>query len=368
MTTDNLRKTPLYEGHIALGGKMVPFAGYSMPVQYTGVIDEHQTVRTKVGLFDVSHMGEVEILGPRAAEVANRIITNDLDRIVPGQALYTAMCKPDGGIVDDLVVYKMSPEQIFICVNAANRDKDFLYIKEAAGADATVIDKSDEYAQIAVQGPNAAELVQRLSDVQVGGVKTYHFIKGKTAGVEAIISRTGYTGEDGFELYLPAREALEVWNALLEKGKDLGVKGAGLGARDSLRLEMKYALYGNDIDETTNPLEAGLGWIVKLDKKGDFLGKEALLKIKAAGLKRKLAGFEMIDRGIARQNYPVVADKVEVGKVTSGTMGPTVNKAIGMAYVPESSSAIGSEIEIDIRGKLAKARIVKTPFLVKAPK
>jgi aminomethyltransferase len=365
MSTDNLRKTPLYEGHIALGAKMVPFAGYSMPVQYTGVIDEHNTVRTKVGLFDVSHMGEVEILGPRAVEVTNRIITNDLERIAVGQALYTAMCKPDGGIVDDLVVYKMSPEHIFICVNAANRDKDYMYIRDAAGSDATAIDRSDDYAQIAVQGPNAVELVQRLSDVPLQGIKTYHFTLGKTAGVDAIISRTGYTGEDGFELYLPRREALDVWNALIEKGADLGVKGAGLGARDSLRLEMKYALYGNDIDETTNPLEAGLGWVVKLDKTADFLGKDALLKIKAAGLKRKLVGFEMIDRGIARQGHPVVADKVEVGKVTSGTMGPTVNKAIGMAYVPETSSAVGTEIEIDIRGKLAKARVVKTPFLVK---
>lgn len=365
MSSDQLSKTPLYEAHIAAGGRMVPFAGYSMPVQYSGVIDEHKTVRTAAGLFDVSHMGEVELLGPRAVEVANRIITNDLDRIAIGQALYTVMCKPDGGIVDDLVVYKMSDERVFICVNAANRDKDLTWIKEQAGEDCTVIDKGNDYAQIAVQGPKAAELVQRLADRPVAQLKNYWFTEGKIAGHEAIISRTGYTGEDGFELYTSNGDALEVWNALMKSGQDLGVKPAGLGARDSLRLEMRYALYGNDIDETTNPLEAGLGWVVKLDKKNDFVAKDVLTRIKKEGSAKKLIGFEMIDRGIARQTYAVLKDGQQVGRVTSGTMGPSVDKAIGMAYVRSDLAEIGSEFEIDIRGKPAKARVVKTPFYKK---
>jgi aminomethyltransferase len=366
MSEENLKKTPLFEVHVESGARMVAFSGWSMPVQYTGVIDEHQTVRTAVGLFDVSHMGEVELKGPRALEVTNRIITNDVSKIVDGQALYTVMCRPDGGIVDDLVVYRMSSDHVFICVNAANREKDFAWIKEQANNDCQVINASDDWAQIAVQGPKAAELVKRLADTSTDDIKTYHFKRGNVAGKSAIISRTGYTGEDGFELYVASKDGPHVWRALIDKGKDLGVKPAGLGARDSLRLEMRYALYGNDIDDHTNPIEAGLGWVVKLDKP-DFLAKKTLEKVKSEGPKRKLVGFEMVDRGIARHGYPVVKDGKKIGEVTSGTMGPSIDKAIGMAYVPAELSGIGTEIDVEIRGKPVKAKVVKTPFYQRPP-
>ena len=362
----SLKRTPLYDNHVEAKARIVPFAGYEMPVQYSGIVDEHTTVRTAVGLFDVSHMGEVEFTGDRALEVVNRIITNDLSKIDDGQALYTAMCKPDGMIIDDLVVYRFSPERILICVNASNRDKDFAWMKSQAGDDCDVTDRSDEFVQIAVQGPRAQALVARLTETDVGAIGTYRFATGEVAGVEAIISRTGYTGEDGFELYVASADGPTVWSALMDKGADLGVKPIGLGARDSLRLEMKYALYGNDIDETTHPLEAGLGWVVKLGKEA-FVGKEALAKIKADGVARKLVGFEMVDRGIARHDHTIVDEAGEViGKVTSGTRAPSVDKAIGIAYVPTALSKTGSEILIDIRGKPTRAVVVKTPFYKKA--
>lgn len=356
-----LKRTPLYQTHVDAGARMVPFGGWEMPVQYTGVIDEHRAVREAVGLFDVSHMGEVELRGPRALEVANRIITNDLNRAVNGQALYTAMCKPDGGIVDDLVVYRFASDHIFICVNAANRDKDFAWIAEHVAGDCSVTNRSDEYAQIAVQGPKAAALVQRLTPVDLAPIGTYRFATGKVSGFEAIISRTGYTGEDGFELYVESRNATALWRTLMEKGADLGVKPAGLGARDSLRLEMKYALYGNDIDETTNPLEAGLGWVVKLDKT-DFIGKAALVAKKEQGLKRKLVGLEMVGRGVARHGYPLLSKGQRIGEVTSGTMGPSVGKAVAMGYVPAALSEIGTALDVEIREKPIAAVVVKTPF------
>jgi aminomethyltransferase len=361
---DALKRTPLYQVHVDSGARMVPFGGWEMPVQYSGVIEEHKTVREAVGLFDVSHMGEVEFLGPRALEVANRIITNDLTKAQDGQALYTAMCKPDGGIVDDLVAYRFGPERIFICVNAANRDKDFAWMKEHARGECEVVNRSDDWAQIAVQGPKGAMLVQRLTRVDCSKIGTYRFATGDVAGIPAILSRTGYTGEDGFELYVAADKGPELWRMLMERGADLGVKPAGLGARDSLRLEMKYALYGNDIDETTDPLEAGLGWVVKLDKPG-FIGKEALVAKKSAGPSRKLVGFEMVGRGVARHGYPVVSGGENVGVVTSGTMGPSLGKAIGIAYVPTALSPIGSRIEVEIRGKAVEAAVVKTPFYQK---
>lgn len=363
MSSTDLLRTPLHAVHVAAGARMVPFGGWDMPVQYSGVIDEHTTVRTAVGLFDVSHMGEVELTGARALEAANRIITNDLTKAADGQALYTAMLKPDGGIVDDLVVYRFSPERIFICVNASNRAKDFAWIHRECSPLCTVVDRSDEFAQIAVQGPRGAELVQRLTSTPLAPVGTYRFTTGQVAGIDTIISRTGYTGEDGFELYVPAARGPELWQALMEKGADLGIKPAGLGARDSLRLEMKYALYGNDIDETTNPLEAGLGWIVKLDK-ADFIGKSALEAFKAKGLTRKLVGFEMVGRGVARHGYGVVSPSGEkIGEVTSGTVGPSIaNKAVGMAYVPTALSAVGSRVDVDIRGKPVEARVAATPF------
>ena len=360
-----LSRTPLYEAHKRAGARLVPFAGYEMPVQYTGVVDEHKAVREQVGLFDVSHMGEVEFTGERALQVANRIVTNDLTAIEDGQACYTVMCRPEGGIIDDLVVYRFSPQRIFICVNAANRQKDFAWMKAQAGGECEVTDHSDAYAQIAVQGPKARELVARLGDAErIMKIGRFRFVTGQVAGKEAIIARTGYTGEDGLELYVAAQDAEAIWDALLEKGQDLGVKPAGLGARDSLRLEARLHLYGNDMDETTNPYEAGLGWVVKLGK-SDFVGKAALEAIKAEGTSQKLVGFEMVGRGIARQGYPVLQDQKQVGRVTSGTKGPSVGKAIGIAYVPKELSAVGSPLQIEIRGKPVEAIVVKTPFYKK---
>jgi aminomethyltransferase len=321
-------------------------------------------VRETVGLFDVSHMGEIEFKGPKALDVVNRIITNDLDAVADGQACYSVMVKPEGGIIDDLIVYRFSREHIFIVVNASNREKDFEWMVQQANGECDVIDRSDDFALIAVQGPKAVELVSRLCDRDVTSLQRFRFIEATVAGKATMIARTGYTGEDGFELYLHSKDALTVWYDLLDKGRDLGVKPIGLGARDSLRLEMKYALYGNDIDETTNPFEAGLGWTVKL-KKREFVGKQALEQIKSDGPSRTLVGFELVDRGIARPGYAVMKDGKKIGEVKSGTMGPTVEKAIGTAYVPSQYAAPGTELEIEIRGKPTKATVVKTPFYSK---
>ena len=343
---------------------MVPFAGYRMPIQYTSLIEEHQTVRNAVGLFDVSHMGEVEFVGEHALETANHLVTNDLAALSDGQAAYTAMVRPEGGIIDDLVAYRFSAERVLICVNAANREKDFLWMKDEAKGRCEVLDRSDEYAQIAVQGPKAVDLVSRLADRAVSEIDKYHFAVGKIAGREAIVARTGYTGEDGFELYMDSSEGPAIWGALLERGGDLGVKPAGLGARDSLRLEMCFALYGQDITEDHNPYEAGLGWVVKL-KKPDFVGKASLERIKATGPTKKLVPFEVTGRGIARAGYPVFAQDEPIGMVTSGTHGPTVQKAIGLAYVSAVHAQPRTPIEIEIRGRKVPAWIVSRPFLKK---
>ncbi|MEW5847615.1 MAG: glycine cleavage system aminomethyltransferase GcvT [Myxococcota bacterium] len=365
----DLLRTPLYEVHQRAGARLVPFAGYEMPVQYKGVIEEHEAVRNAVGLFDVSHMGEVEIRGPKALDVAQRLVTNDVAAIQDGQAVYSGLLNEKGGFVDDIVVYRFSPTRIFICVNASNRHKDFEWMRSQARGEAEVVDRSDEFAQIAVQGPKAAQLVQRLTTTKLDDIKTYHFAVGEVAGVkDVIISRTGYTGEDGFELYIPAQDGAQVWDALMDKGQDLGVRPIGLGARDTLRLEMKYALYGNDIDDDHTPLEAGLGWIVKLQK-GDFIGKKVLEEQKARGVTRKLVGLEVEDGRIARHGYKVVDEKgAVIGEVTSGTQSPSLKKAIAMAYVPTALSAVDSRVLVDIRGKPAPARVVKTPFLDKGKK
>ncbi len=355
------RRTPLNEAHRKLGARMVDFVGWDMPVQYTSVIGEHEAVRTAVGLFDVSHMGEIEFRGPGALETANRLITNDLARCADGQAIYAGLLNEQGTFVDDVVAYRFSPEHIFICVNSSNREKDFAWM-QAHAKGVKPVDRSDEFAQIAVQGPKAPGLVQRLTKVDLSKVGTYRFTEGQVAGVQCIISRTGYTGEDGFELYCPANDAEKLWNALLQEGQADGVKPCGLGARDSLRTEMKYALYGNDIDDAHTALEAGLGWIVKLDKPGGFIGKEALEKQKAAGVKRKLVGFELTGSGIPRHGYAILKDGQRVGEVTSGTMGPSVKKPIGIGYVPAELSAEGSTFDVDIRGRPVPAKVVKTPF------
>ncbi len=339
---------------------MVDFAGWDMPVQYSGLVAEHEAVRTRVGLFDVSHMGEIEFRGPGALESANRLITNDLARAKDGQAVYAGLLNREGGFVDDVVAYRFSPEHIFICVNASNREKDFAWMTEHATG-VKPVDRSDEFGQLAVQGPKAFALVQRLANKPLADVGTYRFTEGAVAGVDCIISRTGYTGEDGFELYCPAAQTEKLWFAVLEAGKADGILPAGLGARDSLRTEMKYALYGNDIDDVHTPLEAGLGWIVKLDK-SDFIGKAALEQQKAAGVPRKLIGFELTEPGVPRSHYPILSNGARVGEVTSGTMGPSVKKAIGIGYVPTALSAEGTALHVEIRGRAVAAKIVKTPF------
>ncbi|MBN8232925.1 glycine cleavage system aminomethyltransferase GcvT [Corallococcus macrosporus] len=359
------RRTPLNEAHRKLGARMVDFVGWDMPVQYSSVIAEHEAVRNAVGLFDVSHMGEIEFNGPGALETVNRLISNDLARCQDGQAVYAGLLNDLGGFVDDVVAYRFSPERILICVNSSNREKDFAWMKARAEG-VTPVDRGDEYAQIAVQGPKAVGLVQRLTKADLSQVGTYRFTEGEVAGVKSIISRTGYTGEDGFELYCATGDAVKLWDALLEAGQPDGVKPCGLGARDSLRTEMKYALYGNDIDDAHTALEAGLGWIVKLDKAGGFIGKDALVAQKAAGIPRKLVGFELTGAGIPRHGYPILKDGVRVGEVTSGTQGPSVKKPIGMGYVPTNLATEGSTFDVEIRGRAVPAVVVKTPFLKKS--
>ncbi|MEN9800372.1 MAG: glycine cleavage system aminomethyltransferase [Pseudomonadota bacterium] len=358
------RQTPLNAAHRKLGARMVDFAGWDMPVQYTSVIGEHEAVRTAAGLFDVSHMGEIEFRGPGAVDTVNGLLTNDLSRCADGQALYAGLLNDEGGFVDDVVAYRFSAEHVLVCVNASNREKDFAWMSSRARG-VKPVDRSEDFAQLALQGPKAAAILQPLTQVDLGKVGTYRFTEGTVAGVACIVARTGYTGEDGFELYCPPGQAEALWNALLEAGGPHGLKPAGLGARDSLRTEMKYALYGNDIDDGHTPLEAGLGWIVKLDK-ADFVGKSALEKQKAAGVPRKLVGFELTGAGIPRHGYPILKDGVRVGEVTSGTLGPTVKKPIGIGYVPAGLAAEGSTFEVEIRGRPVAARVVKTPFWKRA--
>jgi aminomethyltransferase len=359
------RRTPLNEAHRRLGARMVDFVGWDMPVQYSSVIAEHEAVRNAVGLFDVSHMGEIEFSGPGALEAANKLITNDLSKCADGQAVYAGLLNDQGGFVDDVVAYRFSPERILIVVNASNKDKDFAWMRERAEG-VKPVDRSDDFAQIAVQGPKAVGLVQRLTSVDLSKIGTYRFAEGSVAGVQCIISRTGYTGEDGFELYCPPQDAEKLWEALLAEGARDGVKPCGLGARDSLRTEMKYALYGNDIDDNHTALEAGLGWICKLDKPGGFIGRDVLAKQKAEGVKRKLVGFELTGSGIPRHGYPILKDGQRVGEVTSGTMGPSVKKPVGIGYVPTELAAEGSTFDVEIRGRPVSAVVVKTPFLKKS--
>ena len=339
---------------------MVPFGGWDMPVQYTGIIEEHRTVRTAVGLFDVSHMGEFEVEGPDVVAVLQRLTTNDVATLEIGQVQYSLLCYPDGGIVDDLTLYRLAPDRFMLTVNAGNIDKDWQWVT-AHGAGARWRNISQDTGLVAVQGPKAEALVGRLASCDVKKIGYYRFAAGTVAGVTAVISRTGYTGEDGFELYCPARGTAEVWKALRDSGKAEGAAPIGLGARDTLRLEMRYALYGNDIDETTNPLEAGLGWVVKPGK-GDFIGRDAIEKVRAAGPARKLVGIEMAERAVARHGYPVVRDGAGVGSVTSGSYGPSVDRYIGMAYVATPHAAVGTALGVEIRGQVKPAHVVKTPF------
>jgi aminomethyltransferase len=357
-----VRRTPFYAFHKEAGARLIDFGGWEMPVQYTGILEEHAGCRERVGLFDVSHMGEVQILGPNALAAVQHLVTNDASKLIDGQAMYTAMCNERGGIVDDLIVYRFGAESFLICVNAANREKDYRWMVDHNPFGATIRNDSDFWAQIAVQGRHAQALLQELTPVDLAGVKTYHFVPHATfAGVEGcILARTGYTGEDGFEVFLPAGAADLVWHAVHAAGEKYGLVNVGLGARDTLRLEMKYALYGNDITDDTTPLEAGLAWVTKLDK-GDFVGRDAIVAQKAAGVKRRLVGLLVNDR-IARPHSPVLHDGKVVGEVTSGTRGPSVQQNVAIAYVPVELAAVGTALQIDIRGKLADATVAKTPF------
>lgn len=360
-----MKKTALYDQHVALGAKMVPFAGFEMPVQYSGVTDEHFAVREKVGIFDVSHMGQFFVEGPHAKDLLQFITSNDVSTLENGKAQYSCLPNGKGGIVDDLIVYKINDEKYFIVVNASNIDKDwnqFTKYNEKFGA--TLTNSSDEMSLIALQGPKAAETLQKLTDTELSAIPYYHFTVGTVNGIQdVIISNTGYTGSGGFELYFKNEDALKIWNALTEAGEEFGLIPCGLAARDTLRLEKGFCLYGNDIDDSTSPLEAGLGWITKLDK-GEFVDAEFLKKQKEEGVSRKLVGFEMLERAVPRHDYTVVdADGNTIGKVTSGTMSPMRNVGIGLAYVAKPHFKIGSEIFIQIRNKNIPAKVVKLPFV-----
>ena len=361
---EKLKETPLRSEHERLGARMVPFAGWRMPVQYEGVKEEHLRTRRNVGLFDVSHMGEIRVRGAKSLETLQWITTNDVAKLEKGEAQYSLFPNAGGGIVDDLIVYCVEPgEDYLLCVNASNVDKDFAFIR-ANNRGADVVDESDEWGQIAVQGPRALELLERVLSLAVSTtIPPFAFREVPFAGENVLVARTGYTGEDGAEIFVPSGRALELWRRLLDQGADLGVGAVGLGARDTLRTEMKYSLYGHEIDDFTNPYAAGLGWVVKPAQK-DFIGKSLILAGKKAGLKRKLVGFEMVDRGIPRQGYGLFSfDSQEIGKVTSGTLSPSLNASIGIAYVDLGHAAVGAEFNVDIRGRGARARVTTTPFV-----
>jgi len=362
-TTENLKKTALNAWHRAHGARMVPFVGWDMPVEYTGVTNEHLAVRTRAGLFDVSHMGQVEIAGKDALAAVQHITSNDASRLKVGQAHYSGLMTPKGTFVDDLLVYRFGDQHFLMVVNASNVDKDYAHIVEQIKGigDASAVNSSSRYELIAVQGPQARGIVQKLTSVDLSAIKYYWFTHGEVAGARATLSRTGYTGEDGFEIFVAPAQAVRVWEALLEAGRDVDLIPCGLGARDTLRLEAAMRLYGNDIDDTTTVLEADLEWIVGWNKT-EFVGKEALAQQKARGLTRRLVGFEMVDRGIARHGHDVCDGAAKVGAVTSGTQTPFVKKAIGMAYVPIAKTAPGTEFEVDIRGRHMRARVVALPF------
>lgn len=359
-SSDELKRTPLHAVHTAAGAKMVPYAGWHMPIEYTGVVSEHVAVRTSAGLFDVSHMGEIEVTGPDALALVQRVTTNNAAKLALNQAQYSALIYPEGTFVDDLLVYRFAENHFFLCVNASNAEKDYEYIRSHARGNVEVRNTSDQYAQIALQGPRAISILQKMTAFDLQSVKYYWFRRLDLAGEQVIAARTGYTGEDGFEIFSKPAKAASLWNRIREIGGD-HVTLAGLGARDTLRLEAKMVLYGNDIDQTTTVLEADLEWIIKWDK-GDFIGRPALWNQKENGLDRKLAGFEILDRGIARHGYDAFIEDKKVGAVTSGTYAPYLKKAIGLLYLPDEYAAVDQEFEIDVRGKRLKARVVPTPF------
>lgn len=361
-----MKKTVLNQVHRQAGARMVEFGGWDMPVQYAGVIAEHLAVREAAGLFDVSHMGEVEVSGPQAFAFLQFATTNDVSALVDGQVQYTALCYPSGGVVDDLTLYRFAADNYLLCVNAANIDKDFEWLQtllaENDFSELKLVNRSDEYAQLALQGPLSEEILALLTDTDLGAIKYYNFAEGEVAGIPTIISRTGYTGEDGFELYCPTVDGVKLWQELMRVGEPLGLVPTGLGARDTLRLEKAYALYGHEITAEILPLEARLAWITKL-KKGDFVGRQVLLEAKDAGLKRKLIGLKLTEAGVPRENYPVLCEGRKVGYVTSGTMSPCLRQGIALALVEAEIADGGQPLQIGIRKRQFATERVKPPFV-----
>jgi len=356
-----LKRTALNAVHRAAGARLVEFGGWDMPVEYSSITQEHLAVRTRAGLFDVSHMGEIDVRGPQALQLLQSVTSNDVSGLKDFQAQYSALMYPQGSAVDDCLVHRLAENHYFLCVNAANTDKDFEWIVRNNSFDAEVRDVSAEYSQLAIQGPRSAAIVGKVSGADLASLRYYWFTRATCCGVDGFLARTGYTGEDGFEFYFPPEESERVWTQLIEAGKDEGMIPAGLGARNTLRLEAGYALYGHELDEDTTLFEANLGWICKLEK-GDFIGRDALVKQRQDGLRKKLVGFEMTDRGIARDGYAIWIEDAVAGRVTSGSPAPFLKKNIGMAYLPPVQAQVGREIQIEIRGRKAAARIVTLPF------
>jgi aminomethyltransferase len=360
------KKTGFYDIHRELGAKIVEFAGYEMPIQYAGIMQEHKRVRNSVGLFDVSHMGEFFISGDNALAFLQKITINDVSSLEINQVQYSAMCYENGGIVDDLLVYRLQ-EQYMVVVNAANLEKDWNWMQDNMLSGVQMVNRSDDLSLLALQGPKAEATLSKLTDVQLADIPFYWLREGKVDGVDIMISRTGYTGEPGFELCFDKEYSEQVWNAIMQAGAEFDIEPIGLASRDTLRLEMKYCLYGNDIDKTTNPIEAGLAWITKIDK-GDFIGKAVIRKAKEEGVARKLIAFQLEGKGFPRHDYKIFKDGDEIGYVTSGTFSPMLEKGIGMGYVAAGASKIGTSIEIDIRGKSVPAILIKPPFYKKESK
>jgi aminomethyltransferase len=355
------KRTPLYDTHRALGARIIEFGGWEMPVQYSGILAEHQAVRSRAGLFDLSHMGEIEVRGARALEVCQELLITDVARVRLGQAQYSVFCYPDGGCVDDIIVYRLAEDRFFLCVNAANIDKDYNWLVSHNRDRAEIIDRSDEYALVALQGPLARSILEPLTTLDLEQIRRYWSVTGEAAGVSTLVARTGYTGEDGFELFVSAHQATKVWDACLAAGRAAGMTPVGLGARDTLRLEAGYLLYGNDMDEHATPLEAGLHRLVKFDK-GEFVGRDALLRQQATGVTKRLVGIRMDGPGIPRHGYGLWDGETHLGEVTSGTQSPTLGVGVALGYVPPAAATTGTSLSVDIRGRRASACIIDPPF------
>ena len=362
--TTNLKTTPLLDLHKELGAKLVPFVGWNMPIQFAGVLSEHICVRERVGLFDVSHMGEIEVKGKDAKKFLQFLLSNNVEKMFDGSILYSLMCYETGGVVDDLLAYRFSENHYFLCVNASNSDKDYDWIaRHASSFNVNIKNTSSETSQLALQGPDAKNVLQSLCDISLDDLSYYNFRKGMVNNVESLISRTGYTGEDGFELYLSPEKVSEVFRSLMEQGRSYGIQPIGLGARDTLRIEMGYPLYGNEIDNNPTPLDAGLGWVIKFDK-GEFLGRGSLLNQKEQGsLRRKLVGLKLLTRGVPRAHYQVFKNGESVGEVTSGTFSPTLSTGVGLCYVSSEYSDIGNHLDVKIRDQLVAAEVIQLPFV-----